>query len=75
VTIRPIYKTQDEFGRWIFGLHPPDLAKVEAGFACHQCLEEFEVAGIPVQLDKCNVCGASRQDHGAFVATPDGWNG
>lgn len=75
--IVPVYKQIDSrTGRWTFGLRPADLAKVEAGFACLNCLEPFEIGGIPIKLDKCYVCGEVQlPDHPLFgiQPVPEGW--
>lgn len=47
--ITPIYSKHDG-ERWIFGLSEEDFARVQAGYACENCLEPFTmwVASCPV---------------------------
>jgi hypothetical protein len=80
--LKPIWKKRHEItGEWIFGLTAEDLAKVEAGFACHRCLEEFVKDGLPTALDECPVCHEPpvpaimqvARELLVVVPTPDGW--
>lgn len=65
--ILPVWKKWDpETNEWIFGLKPNDLARVEAGYACFNCLEPFEH-----WVAVCPVC-RKEQDRIRVVAVP-GW--
>jgi hypothetical protein len=65
--ILPVWKKMDpETGEWIFGLRPEDLARVEAGYACFNCLEPFE-HWTPV----CPVC--QRAQDRIRVVKVEGW--
>jgi hypothetical protein len=69
--IIPIYKEQHPVtGEWTFGLTPEDHARVEAGYACHRCLEPFEF-WVPV----CPVCREPQLHKTGLqiVKTPEGW--
>jgi hypothetical protein len=77
LTLKPIWKKQHELTReWIFGLRAADLAKVEAGYACSRCLEEFDT-----RVDECPVCGepavpmigSVARELLVVVPTPEGW--
>lgn len=72
--IIPIWKKLDEeTGDWVFGLHPADMELVAQRYACHNCLEQFYVGGMRVQLMKCPVCRRDQDrasDYGIIVPTP-----
>jgi hypothetical protein len=51
MAIQPILAKYDyEAERWIWGLSPEDFFKIQNGYACSRCLEEwkFWVAACPV---------------------------
>lgn len=54
--LTPIYSKWDG-SRWIFGLNEDDFMKVQAGYACGNCLEDYHGKWLP----KCPVCGATAQ--------------
>ena len=77
MTIRPVWKKRHELsGDWIFGLRREDLARVEAGYACSRCLEEFDT-----RVEACPVCrepvvpnvGSVARELLVVVPTPEGW--
>ena len=76
MTLKPIWKKQDERGEWIFGLDPLDLELVEQRYACHGCLEEFMEGGMRTRMDVCPVCRRQQDrasDYGIIVPTPAEW--
>ena len=66
MAIEPIYKEfNHQTGKWLFALAPDDFEKVRQGYACPNCLEDFN----GVIRVKCPVCPHVR-DEGDFVDTP-----
>lgn len=52
--IRPLYSRFDnETGQWIFGLSEDDFHRVQQGYGCGNCLEDYGGKWLP----KCPVCG------------------
>jgi len=77
MTLKPVWKKRHELtGDWIFGLRSEDLARVEAGYACSRCLEEFDT-----RVEACPVCrepivpniGSVARELLVVVPTPEGW--
>lgn len=65
--IKPIYKRwSPQLQAWQWGLMPEDFARVQAGYACEQCLEPFEHI-----VPKCYVCGHVNEHQ--VVALPSEW--
>jgi len=56
MAIKPVFSKFDwEHNRWDFGLTPDDFGKVQSGYACGECLEDFQGEW----KIKCPVCGHS----------------
>lgn len=62
MAIRPIYAKERDDGKegFVWGLGPADMAKIQAGYACSNCLEEFSLGGMPTYLTTCPLCGHSQ---------------
>lgn len=69
--IKPIYSEFDfEANRWLFGLEKDDFEKVQAGYACGECLEDFQGEYKLV----CPVCRASTAGGDKIILdTPSYW--
>ena len=68
MSLKPIYSQEDpRTGRILWGLAPADFHKVRLGYACPQCLEDFN----GVWMATCPVCGHSRDMLGDFQETPE----
>jgi hypothetical protein len=67
MTLKPIYSKNDpRTGIWTWGLSPEDFMKIQAGYACGECLEEF-----PHWVSSCPVCKAPNVVQHA--PTPEEW--
>ncbi len=76
--MQPVYAKEREDGKegWIFGLDRSDYEKVRQGYACGNCLEEFQIGGSPVSLPKCSLCGeptAISDIEATIQSTPEEW--
>lgn len=67
--LKPIYSEVLPDGNILFGLTNEDLAKVEAGYACPQCLEDFRGKYLPV----CPLCKHQRDISRDIVEAPPHW--
>ena len=65
----PVYSEVLPDGTPLFGLTNEDLAKVQAGYACPHCLEDFRGKYLP----KCPTCGHQRDIHRDIVDAPAHW--
>ena len=55
MALKPIFARFDYVAdRWIWGLGPEDFRKVQEGYACDRCLEEWTT-----WIPSCPVCGES----------------
>lgn len=53
--LKPLLKKWDvERQAWTWGLAPEDFQKVQEGYACSRCLEDFTV--YPYRVTECPVC-------------------
>jgi hypothetical protein len=67
VPIKPIFARFDHaIDAWQWGLNPTDFDKVNQGYACGRCLEDF--GGI--HLLKCPVCG---EEQNLVMDAPPEW--
>lgn len=71
--IKPLYRRyNDQANRWEFGLNGDDFAKVQGGYACGECLEDFQGEW----KVKCPVCGHSTAGGDRILFTlPEEWRG
>ena len=69
--IKPIFSRYDhEARRWEFGLTPEDFEKVQQGYGCGECLEDFQGEF----RIKCPVCGHSTAGGDrVLLETPSEW--
>lgn len=69
--IKPHFSTFDpERNAWVFGLDQDDFEKVQAGYACGECLEDFNGEW---KL-RCPVCGSSTAAGDRIIVdTPNEW--
>jgi hypothetical protein len=65
--IKPIYSKFDYAAeRWVFGLSPEDFDRVQKGYACGNCLEDYNGIWRP----SCPVCNKENE---IVVDTPTEW--
>lgn len=69
MAIKPIFSKYDyRAGHWVWGLDKESFEKVQQGYACGKCLEDFNGMWRPV----CPVCGNEIE---VVVDTPKEWGG
>lgn len=67
MTLKPIYAKYDHLeGAWTWGLAPDDFMRIQAGYACGECLEEFSH-----HVKVCPVC--KNPVVPSFAPTPEEW--
>lgn len=71
--IKPLYSKYDHLAnRWVFGLLQEDFDKVQQGYACGECLEDFQGEFKLI----CPVCRHSTAGGDrVIVDTPSEWRG
>lgn len=68
MSLKPIYAQEDlRTGRMLWGLGPEDYRKVQQGYACPKCLEDYN----GVYMISCPVCGHTRDVSQDFLETPE----
>lgn len=67
--IKPIFsRWNPELDAWQWGLDKHDFGKIQAGYGCGRCLEDFQGMWRPV----CPVCGNQTE---VTVDAPSEWRG
>lgn len=67
MALKPIFAKFDyDADHWVWGLNEDDFHKVQQGYACGRCLEDF--GGI--YLARCPVC---KEEINVVVETPEEW--
>lgn len=67
MAIKPVYSKYDNVNdEWTHGLTGEDFEKVRQGYACSNCLEDFQ----GMYLERCPVC---RKPTMVMVDTPSEW--
>ncbi len=69
MAISAIYTEQLADGCVQFGLSPTDFQKVQHGYGCPNCLEDFN----GLYLTTCPVCGHERDVAQDFIDAPRHW--
>lgn len=67
--IKPVYSQYDyQQDRWLWGLLKDDFQKIQEGYACGKCLEDYN----GVWVAACPVCGHPNEVQ-PVIQTPSEW--